>query len=82
MTQFLNASVIGRFRTNLGKAHHFFSVDIEFIFKEIVVPDLKQGYIQTDVGWIQSAIFRKLLKNPIEVLDIINLLQNKLQNLL
>lgn len=77
MTQFLDTSVVGRFRTYFGKVHDFFSIDVEFIFEEIVVPYLKQGYIQTDVRWIQTVILRKLLKHPIEVFDIVDVLQTK-----
>ncbi len=52
MAQFLNAPVVSRFRTYFGKFHDFFSVDEKFILKKVVIPDLKQGHIQADMGWI------------------------------
>tara|TARA_R110001592_G_scaffold42009_10_gene136724 strand:- start:815 stop:931 length:117 start_codon:yes stop_codon:yes gene_type:complete len=38
MTQFLDATVIGGLRANLGIGHHLFAVNKEFFLKKVVVP--------------------------------------------
>lgn len=57
MIEFFNATMIGGFGTNLGKVHDLLTVDIKFHSKEIVVPQLEQGHVQTDMGGVQAAIF-------------------------
>ncbi len=68
--------MIGAFRSNLGKGHDFFPIDIKFRFKIIGVPILKQSNIQADMRWIQSGIYRKLQKHSIEMFNVIDIFQN------
>lgn len=75
MVEFLDTAMVSGFGTDLGKAHDLFPVDIEPIPKEIVVPQLEQGHIQTDMGRVQSAVLGKLVEHAIEVLDIIDFFQ-------
>jgi len=75
MVEFLDASMVGGFGSDLGTLHNFIPVNKEFRFKVVSVPELEQGYIKTDMGWVQSTILGELLKNPIEVLDVIDFFQ-------
>jgi hypothetical protein len=75
MVEFLDASMVGGFGPNLGILHNFITVDKEFRLKVVGVPELEQGYIKTDMGWVQSIVLGELLKNPIEVLDVIDFFQ-------
>lgn len=45
MVEFLDASMIGGFGTNLGTLHNFIPIDKEFRFKVVIVPELEQGHI-------------------------------------
>jgi hypothetical protein len=75
MVEFLDASMVGGFGPDLGILHNFITVDKEFRFKVIGVPELEQGYIKSDMGWVQSTILGELPENPIEVFDIIDFFQ-------
>ena len=75
MVEFLDASVVGGFGSDLGILHNFIPVDKEFRFKVVGVPELEQGHIKTDMGRVESTVLRELLKNPIEVLDVIDFFQ-------
>ena len=56
MAQFLYTSMVRGFGAYLGKGHDLLTVDVEFLLKEIVVPHLEQGHIQTDMGRVQTAV--------------------------
>lgn len=75
MVEFLDASMIGGFGPDLGILHNFTPVDKEFRFKEVVVPELEQRHIKTDMGWVQPAVLGELSKNPIEVFYIVDFFQ-------
>ncbi len=45
MTQFLDATMVGRLGTNFGIRHDFLPVDIEFGLKKAIVPKLEQGCV-------------------------------------
>lgn len=45
MVEFLNASVVGGFGSDLGILHDFIPIDKEFRFKVVGVPELEQGHI-------------------------------------
>jgi hypothetical protein len=75
MVKFLNAAMIGGFGPYLGILHDFIPVDKEFRFKVVSVPELEQGHIKTDMGWVQSAVLGELFKYSIEMLDVIDFFQ-------
>lgn len=75
MVEFLDASMIGGFGPNLGILHDFITVDKEFRFKVVGVPELEQGHIEADMGWVQPTVLRELFKYPIEMLDVIDFFQ-------
>ena len=56
MAEFLDTAVVSGLRANLGKIHYFFPVYMEFLPEKTVVPQLKQGHIQTDMGGIQTTV--------------------------
>ena len=76
MVKFLDASMIGGFGTDLGTLHDFIPVDKEFRFKVVGVPELEQGYIKTNMGGIQPAVFGELSKDPVQMFDVVDLSQN------
>lgn len=49
MVEFLDASMIGRFGSDLGILHDLVPVDKELRFKVVGVPELKQGHIEADM---------------------------------
>ena len=75
MGEFLDASMVGGFGPNLGTLHDFVPVDKKLRFKVVGVPELEQGHIEADMGWVQSAVLGELSKNPIEMFDVIDFLQ-------
>ena len=75
MVKLLDTTMVRGFRSNLSTLHDFITVDKEFRLKVVGVPELEQGYIKTDMGWVQSIVLGELLKNPIEVLDVIDFFQ-------
>ena len=48
---------------------------MEFLPKKIMVPKLKKGYVQTDMGRVQTVVLGKLVKDTVQVLDIVDVLQ-------
>ena len=78
MVKLFDTTMVGRFWANFWKLHGFFPVDKEIHGKVIVVPQLEQCHIQTDVRGVEPTIFRELQEHSIEVLDIINVFQNQI----
>ena len=75
MIEFLDASMVGGFGPNLGILHDFIPVNKEFRFKIVGIPELEQRHIKTDMGWVKSAVFGELPKNPIEMFYIVDFFQ-------
>jgi len=75
MAEFPNTTVICRFGTDFGIGHGLFPTDIKFRNEIIVVPQLEQSDIQTDMGRVQATVLGKLGKHPVQVLDIVDLFQ-------
>lgn len=74
--QFLDTAVISGLRTYLGQVHGLFPVDMEGITEQLEVPQLEQGHVKADVGRVQTAVPGKPAKYPIEMFDVIDVLQN------
>lgn len=77
MTELVDASVIGRFGPDLGIGHGLFPTDIEVGHEIILVPQLEEPDIQTDMGRVQTVVLGKLCKHPVQVFDIIDVLHPK-----
>jgi len=75
IVEFLDASMIGRFGSDLGTLHNFIPVDKEFRFKVVGVPELEQSHIEADMGWVKPTILGELPKYPIEMFDVIDFFQ-------
>ena len=72
MEQFLQTTVIGRFRTDFRIGHYLLSIDMECITEMIVVPQLKKPHIKADVGRVQPIILGKLKKDSVQVHYIVH----------
>ena len=79
MVQFFDTTVVGGLWTDFWKLNHFFPVDMEINGEVVIVPQLEQGHVQTDVRGIQTAVFRELQEHGIQVLDVIYLLQRNIR---
>lgn len=59
MAEFLDAAMVGGFGSDLGAEHHFPSVYVELFPEKLVVPQLEQAHIQTDMGRVQPTILKE-----------------------
>lgn len=75
MIQFFDAAMVGGFGSDLGILHYLVPVDKEFRFKVIGVPELEQGHIEADMGWVKPTVLGELAKHPIEMFNVIDFLQ-------
>ncbi len=49
---------------------------MEISGKMVIVPQLEQGHVQTDVRGIQTAVFRELQEHGVQVLDVVYFFHN------
>jgi len=75
MAELSDAPVIGRFGPDFGIGHGLFPTDVELGHKIVLVPQLEEPDIQTDMGRVQTVVLGKLGKHPVQVFDIIDVFQ-------
>lgn len=72
MAELLDAAMVGGFGSDLGAEHHFPAVNVELFPEKLVVPQLEQAHVQTDMGRVQSTILKEQFQYPVKVFDIID----------
>ena len=70
--QFFDAFVVSSLGSDLTGFHHFVSGNGYGIFESIDVPSLKEGEVQTDVGWIEGCFMGYLYEEACEVFDVVH----------
>ncbi len=72
--QFPDTFVVSTLRANFRELHDLSAVDKKNVWKAIEIPQLEERHVQTDMAGIETGIFGKELKDPVQVLDVIDVL--------
>jgi hypothetical protein len=72
--QFFDAFVVSSLGSDLTGFHHFVSGNSNGVFEAVHVPSLKEGEVQTDVGWVEGFFMCDLYEEACEVFDVVHFL--------
>ncbi len=66
--------MVGSLGSNFAGFHHFVSGNGNGVFETVHVPSLKEGEVQTDVGWVEGFFMGDLYEEASEVFDVVHFL--------
>jgi hypothetical protein len=66
--------VVSSLGSDLTGFHHFVSGNSNGVFEAVHVPSLKEGEVQTDVGWVEGFFMGDLYEEACEVFDVVHFL--------
>ena len=72
--QFFDAFVVSSLGSDFTGFHHLVSGNGNGIFEAVDVPSLKEGEVQTDVGWVEGCFMGDLYEEAGEVFDVVHFL--------